>query len=313
MEHSDGMGVKMKKRDIGLTGLTVSEIGLGCASYWGKERFDESEAIKIVHTAIDKGVNLFDTGHSYSDGNAELRLGKAIKNIANKSDLVISSKAGTRIGNDGKLFKDFSPKWIRESCNLSLKTIGIETLPLFHLHGPSVSELSDELIEQLLKMKSEGLVRAVGVNTFDNNVLEKVLNLGVFDFVMPDYNILCKDREPLIEKFYTKGIGVIAGAALADSLYSNRVFKIKGIKDLWYLARALKNFRGKLIKGYSYRFINNVPNITGAQIALAYVLSNTKICSSVFGTTSEKHLIENLDAVNINIPDEIIRKIRLSK
>ena len=301
----------MKKNKIGQTGIYVSEIGLGCASYWGKERFNESEAIKIVDIAIDKGVNLFDTGHSYSDGYAEIRLGKALKNKRNKSNLVISSKAGTRIGNNGKLFKDFSPDWIRESCNLSLKKIGIEALSLFHLHGPSVLDLNDELIEQLIRLKSEGLVRAIGVNSFDNNVLEKVLNLGVFDFVMPDYNILCKDREPLIEKFYTKGIGVIAGAALADSLYSNRVFKIKGIKDLWYLARALKNFRGKLIKGYSYRFINNVPNITGAQIALAYVLSNTKICSSVFGTTSEKHLIENLDATNINIPDEIRKKINL--
>lgn len=303
----------MEKRQIGLTGIAVSKIGLGCASYWGKERFDEVQAIKVVSAAIDKGVNLFDTGHSYSDGNAEVRLGKALKNIPDKSNLVVSSKAGTRIGSDGKLFKDFSPKWIRESCILSLKRLGLETLPLLHLHGPSVLNLNDEVIDQMLRLKSEGYVRAIGVNSFENDVLEKVLALGVFDFVMPDYNILCKEREPLIEKFYDKGIGVIAGASLADSLYSNRVFKIKGIKDLWYLARALKNFRGKLIKGYSYRFINNVPNITGSQVALAYVLSNTKVCSAVFGTTSEKHLLENLAAADVNLSDDIMRRIRSKK
>lgn len=303
----------MEKRQIGLTEIAVSEIGLGCASYWGKERFDEVQAIKVVSAAIDKGVNLFDTGHSYSDGNAEVRLGKALKDIPNKLNLVISSKAGTRIGSDGKLFKDFSPKWLRESCILSLKRLGLETLPLLHLHGPSVLNLNDEVIDQMLRLKSEGLVRAIGVNSFENDVLEKVLALGVFDFVMPDYNILCREREPLIEKFYDKGIGVIAGASLADSLYSNRVFKIKGIKDLWYLARALKNFRGKLIKGYSYRFINNVPNITGSQVALAYVLSNTKICSAVFGTTSEKHLLENLAAADVKLSDDIMRRIRSKK
>lgn len=307
------MGVTMKKREIGLTGISVSEIGLGCASYWGKERFDESQAINIVNVAIDKGVNLFDTGHSYSDGNAEIRLGKALKNISNKSDLVISSKAGTRIDKNGKLYKDFSPKWVRESCELSLKRLGLETLPLLHLHGCSLLELNDELIEELLRLKSDGLVRAIGVNTFDTTVLEKVLNLNIFDSVMLDYNILCREREPLIEKFYSKGIGVLAGASLADSLYSNRVFKVKGIKDLWYLARALKNFRGKLIKGFSYRFINNEPNITGSQIALAYVLSNTKICSAIFGTTSEKHLLENLDAINTKIPNEVMEKIQLIK
>lgn len=152
-------------------------------------------------------------------------------------------------------------------------------------------------------------MKAIGVNSFDDNVLEKVLDLKVFDFVMPDYNILCKEREPLIEKMNSKGIGVIAGAALADSLYCNRVFKVKGIKDLWYLARALKNFRGKLVKGFSYRFINNEPNITAAQIALAYVLSNTKISSAVFGTTSGNHLLENLGAISIDLPDEIMRRI----
>ena len=301
----------MQKRQIGLTGIEVSEIGLGCASYWGKVRFDEVQAIKVVHVAIDKGVNLFDTGHSYSDGNAEVRLGKAIKDIPDKSNLVISSKAGTRIDNNGKLFKDFSPKWLRESCILSLKRLGLETLPLIHLHGPSVLNLNDEVINEMLKLKSEGLVRAIGVNSFENDVLEKVLELNVFDFVMPDYNILCRQREPLIEKFYTKGVGVIAGASLADSLYSNRVFKIKGIKDIWYLARALKNFRGKLIKGYSYRFINNEPNITGSQVALAYVLSNTKVCSAVFGTTSEKHLLENLAAADVKLSDDLMRRIRL--
>jgi len=165
----------VKQRKIGLTGISVSELGLGCASYWGKERFDESEAMRIVSTAIDQGVNLFDTGHSYSEGNAEVRLGKALKNIQDKSDLVISSKAGTRISNKGKLYKDFSPNWIRESCKLSLKRLGLESLPLFHLHGPAVSDLNDELIDELLKLKAEGLVRAIGVNSFDDNVLEKVL------------------------------------------------------------------------------------------------------------------------------------------
>ena len=102
---------------------------------------------------------------------------------------------------------------------------------------------------------------------------------------MLDYNILAQDREPMIDKLYAKGIGVIAGAALADSLYSNRIFQIRGVKDLWYLARALKNFRGKLIKGRSFQFVNNIPNMTGAQIAIAYVLKNQKISSAIFGTT----------------------------
>jgi len=300
----------MKQRKLGKTDIHVSEIGLGCASYWGKEKFSEKAAINIVAKAIDKGVNLFDTGHSYSDGNAEVRLGKALAGIRDKSKIAISTKAGTRIADNGKLYKDFSPEWIRESCHQSLTKIGIDSIALFHLHGPSVSDLSTEVLEELRKLKSEGLIQSIGVNSFDDVVLKRILELDSFDFVMPDYNILAREREPLIDKFYEKGIGVIAGAALADSLFSNRIFKIKSSKDLWYLARALKNFRGKLIKGFSYRFMNDYTEITGPQIALAYILQNKKITSAVFGTTSEKHLLENIAAAEMKLADDILNKIR---
>jgi len=96
----------MNNRILGTTNIEISEIGIGCASYWGKKNFSEKEAIKVVHTALEKGINFFDTGHSYSDGNAEPRLGKALKDIVNKNELNISTKAGTRIGNNKKLYKD---------------------------------------------------------------------------------------------------------------------------------------------------------------------------------------------------------------
>jgi 1-deoxyxylulose-5-phosphate synthase len=303
----------MKQRRLGKTNIYLSEIGLGCASYWGKEKFDEAQAISVVSKAIEYGVNLFDTGHSYSDGNAEIRLGKAIAHVKDKSSLAISTKAGTRIAPTGKLYKDFSPEWIRESCQLSLTKIGVSHISLFHLHGPSINDLTSAMLTELLKLKSEGLVQAIGVNSFDDAVLNRVLELECFDFVMPDYNVLTREREPLIEAFYEKGIGVVAGAALADSLFSNRIFKIKSFKDVWYLARALKNFRGKLIKGFSYRFINSYEEMTGPQIALAYVLENPKITSAVFGTTSDKHLLENIAAADMKLANDILNVIRSRK
>ena len=299
----------MEKRRVGLTNIYVSSIGIGCASYWGKEHFAENKAIAIVHKAIEKGVNLFDTGHSYSNGNAERRLNKALHGIKNKETLVISTKAGTRIENKGKLYKDFSPKWIRASCQQSLTTLGIDSIALFHLHGPTIHHLTPELLDELNKLKTEGLIQAYGVNSFDDDVLHYVLQMNFFDFVMPDYNVLSCEREPLIASFFQKGIGVLAGAALANSLFSNRVFKIRKAQDVWYMLRALKNFRNKLIKGMSYRFMNHYEEITGAQIALAYVIQNKNIASAVFGTTDEVHLNENLLASEIILPKEILTKI----
>jgi len=300
----------MKLRQLGSSDIFLSEIGLGAASYWGKKHFSEKQAIKVIHTALDNGVNFLDTGHSYSDGNAEIRLGKSLKNISNKNELNISTKAGTRIGNKNKLYKDFSTKWIEESCHLSLKQLGLEQLPLFQLHGPKRSDLTDELFEKLLKLKQEGKIKSIGINSFDTDVIENMLTLDIFDFVMLDYNILMQNREPLIEKLVQHDIGVIAGAALADSLYSNRVFKLKGFKDIWYLARALKSFRPQLIKGLSFRFINKIENMSASQIAIAYILNNPNITSAVFGTTSESHLLDNLQGSEITLPDELIFKLK---
>ena len=84
----------MRYRALGRTGLTVSEIGFGCASWWGQKAFPEREAIALVEAAVEGGVTFFDTGAAYSGGNAEPRLGRALKGV-DASRLVIATKAGT--------------------------------------------------------------------------------------------------------------------------------------------------------------------------------------------------------------------------
>ncbi len=92
----------MRYRALGRTGLTVSELGFGCASWWGKPRFEERTAIGLVHEALDRGVTLFDTGASYSAGEAEPRLGRALKG-RDTSSLVIATKAGTYHAGGGRI------------------------------------------------------------------------------------------------------------------------------------------------------------------------------------------------------------------
>ena len=92
----------MQYRALGRTGLQISEIGLGCASFWGMKRFDETTAVRLVHAAIDRGVTFFDTGPAYSGGNAEPRLGRALASHGKRKDLVIATKAGSRADQRGR-------------------------------------------------------------------------------------------------------------------------------------------------------------------------------------------------------------------
>lgn len=209
----------LKKRKLGDTDIYLSELGYGCASLWGKPRFvSEEDAKKLFFTAYDNGIRFFDTGHSY--GIAEERLGRCIKELGAglRQDVVISTKCGTRISPGGGYYHDWSVGWMQRSVALSMKRLHVKHIDMLQVHGPNIKEISDEMLDWLYKLKSDGIVRAVGINTFDTEVLTYVCRNRLFDFVMLDYNILRQDREPLISKLYHNKIGVIAGAPLAQSL-----------------------------------------------------------------------------------------------
>lgn len=296
-------------RPLGKTGLMLSCMGFGCASVWSKNFITDQQAMEIFEQAYQLGIRYFDTSHSYDL--AEGRIGKILREskIVKREDLILSTKCGTRIINK-KYVHDFSPAWARESIRISLERMGIDYVDMFLLHGPQVSDLTEEYLNTLREFKEQGLTKAIGINTFDTDVLEYIRDTRCVDFVMLDYNILRQDREPLLQQLHDNGIGIIAGAPLAESLYSNRIFKIRKLKDVWYFLRAVVKFRGQLIKGRKFTFINSVPGMSGAQIALRYVLDNPNVTTAVFGTTTPAHLADNVGALNVAIPEDILKRIK---
>lgn len=298
----------MLTRPLGSTGLTISEIGFGCASWWGQKAFDERAALALVHAALDHGVSFFDTGPAYSGGQAEPRLGRALKGRA-LADLVIATKAGT--WHDGsRIVRDFRPQAIAASVERSLRNLGLETLPLLQLHGPAIAELNDEMLTMLEGLKRRGLVRALGANSFDPAVAGHVAALPTFDVVMIDYNVLRPERAPLIAAAAAAGKGVLAGMPLAMGHTNGQMLKIRAPRDIWYALRALKNHRADILKGARFAFLAQTPGMTASQAALAYVLADPHVSCAVVGTTRMHHLLENMAASGRRLPDETMARIR---
>lgn len=295
----------MRYRPLGKTGLTVSEIGFGCASYWGKPAFPEARAIGLVRQAVDLGVTFFDTGASYSAGEAEPRLGRALKGL-DASELVIASKAGTYHAGGGRIARDFSARAIVASVEQSLKNLGIERLSLLQLHGPAAAELTDELLFALERLKARGLIQALGANSFDPAVIDHVLGLSAFDVVMVDYNVLRPERGALVDRAAAAGKGVLAGMALGMGHIGVKVARLKGPQDLWYAARALMKHRGEVRRGLRFGFLT-------PQQALAHVLENPKIACAVIGTTRAEHLAQNAAASGLELPPPIRARIRAAQ
>ena len=299
----------MLYRPLGATGLSVSEIGFGAASWWGKPAFAERKALGLVHAAIDGGVTFFDTGASYSAGEAEPRLGRALKG-RDAAKLVVATKAGTFHAGGGRIERDFSPQAITASAERSLAILGLEMLPLLQLHGPAIGELTDELRSALAGLKTRGLVQALGVNSFDPAVIDHVAGLPDFDVVMVDYNVLRPEREALIARAAGAGKGVLAGMALAMGHTGFQVARLRGPQDLWYAARGLARHRAEVAKGARFGFLGRVEGMTGSQAALAYVLANPHVACAVVGTTRLAHLHENLAASGMILPAKVVARIR---
>ncbi len=294
----------MKTKPLGNTGHLISVMGYGCGGYWGYEVFKEKDASRLVHLAMDGGVNFFDTGSSYSGGNAEKRLGRILKGV-DKSNLIIGTKAGTVI-RDGKLTKDYSRASIINQVESSLKNLGLDKLPLLQLHGVPMQGM-DEVLDTLSTLKQQGKIELAGASC-DGAALEYALSFNQLDVVMLTYNLIMKQAIKQIELAYSKGCGILVKSPLAHTLYGNDIFKAQKMSDIWYFLRAFKNHRSQFFEGRKYRFINNIMGWAAHEIALLYAL-HEKVSCVVTGTTDVIHMKRNIKTFEKEIPLDIKKMI----
>jgi len=293
---------------LGRTGLAVSGLGFGCSAYWARPVFPERQALALVDQAIEGGIRLFDTGPIYGAGLGERRLGQALRGVGDVPGLVICSKVGTHVSENGRVFRDWSADAIRTSVRRSLERLGLDRLQGLHLHGPNVHELRSPLLEALEDLKAEGLIQFIGINSFDPAVIRLGLTLPVFDSFMVEYNLIHKANAALLDEIAASGAVAIVGSPIAQALFRPSFWPTNP-KAAWELGRALVRHRTDLAAARAYEFLNHLPDMTGAQAALAYVLRSPGVAAAVFATTSREHLRMNIAAAGLILPDELVERI----
>ncbi len=299
----------MEYRTLGNTNIKLSAIGFGCASIWGGTLISDSEAMRLFEEAYEQGITYYDTGHSY--GMAEERIGKVLKEsgIVKRENIIISTKFATRIVN-GKQVHDVSPVWIKESVDTSLRRMKLDYIDMLSIHGTRVSDFSDELFTTIDDLKKQGKIRLFGASMANNtDTISYVNRHRCLDYAFIRYNIMEQQLTELVKSMSDQGMGVIAGAALSENMFSNRVLKIRNKRDMWYFARMLAHFRGAFQRGRKYKFINSVDGMTGSQIALRWLLDNPCITSAVVGTTNVEHLRENVASIDKVLSQDVKDRI----
>lgn len=263
----------------------------------------------MVEAAIARGITFFDTGASYAAGNAERRLGLVLRNHRSRRDMVIATKVGSHVSPTGRRYKDWSHTAVRDSVQRSLERLGLSRVDLLHLHGPSLSDLTPELLDTLEGLRREGLVRFLGINSFSENVIRAGLQMPAFDSFMIEYNVLKKRNAALIDDIAAADRAVLVGTPVAQALFTGNVFDVTKPRNIWALLRALRHHRRELAAAFRYRFLNRVPGMSGPQVALAYVLRHPRISAAIFGTTQIAHLEENVAATGMTLPTALVERI----
>lgn len=287
----------MKRNHLGNSELMVSEVGFGCMSL----PLEQTTSTRLLHRAVELGINFFDTADLYQAGQNEVMVGHAFKGMRDK--IILASKVGNRLNDDGKTWRwDASPEWIKEEIHHSLKRLQTDYLDLYQLHGGTLEDRMDDVIATFEDLKKQGLIRHYGISSIRPNVIREWVKRSNIVSVMMQYSLL--DRRPeeeVLELLHKNSISVIARGPVAKGLLSSKpavTFQDYSQEEVTNVQRGLESLV--------------TSTRTKAQIALRYALSHPAVATTIPGASKEAQLEENARAVELS-SKELEQLKRLTK
>jgi len=212
---------------LGGTGLQVTAVCVGGAPLGGMpETFGydvpQDEAVSLVEAVLASPIRVLDTSNGYSNGESERRIGLGIARFGGlPPDVLVVTKVDPRDG-------DFSGRRVRESVRESRERLGIDTLPLVHLHDPEFYDWDDltspgGAVDTLVRLREEGIITHIGVAGGDTRVLSRYLDLDVFEAVLVHNRLTLVDRsaEGLVQRATAQGLGVVNAAVYGGGILAD--------------------------------------------------------------------------------------------
>ena len=286
---------KLQKRKLGQSDLFVSKLGLGCMSL-GTE---DNKAKKIIETALDEGINYFDTADLYHFGVNESIVGTTLKSV--RDQVIIATKVGNR-WEAGKTewWWDPSKQYIKEAVKKSLKRLQTDYIDLYQLHGGTIDDPIDDVIDAFEELKSEGLIKEYGISSIRPNVIRQYASKSSIVSVMMQYSLLDRRPEMILPLLSEHHISVVARGSVAKGFLTDRMLAnlsqhngalgVNAYLDYspQQIIEVLESIRQKLLANRQR---------TMTEIALQFNLANEGIASVVAGASTSEQVTENVKAV----------------
>ncbi len=207
--------------------LKASRVGLGTWAIggwmWGGT--DESQSIRTIHAAIDKGINLVDTAPVYGFGTSEQIVGKAVAQYGKRDQIILATKAGLEWDDaKKKVWRNSGPKRIRREIEDSLRRLQTDYIDIYQIHWPDPVEAFEQTAEAMEKLKKEGKIRAVGVSNYDPRQMDAFRAVSGLSVCQPPYNMFERAIEEEILPYCLKNnIATLTYGALCRGLLSGKM------------------------------------------------------------------------------------------
>jgi len=262
--------------------LVVNRMGFGAMritgpDIWGEPK-DPAEARRVLHRALDLGVNFFDTADAYGPNVSELLIGSTL--YPYPRGLVIGTKGGLTRPSAGEWTPDGRPAHLREACEASLKRLKLARIDLYQFHRIDPNVPLEDSVGELARLQKEGKIRHVGVSNFNVEQLARARKIVPVVSVQNRYNVADRASEDVLQVCAREGIAFIPWAPIA-----------RGSSD-----RLEQNASGKGLEA-----VAQARGVSVLQLAIAWLLAKSPAMLPIPGTSSVAHLEENVGAAQLQL------------
>lgn len=314
-------GVIMEYRQLGDAGIKVSVLGMGSYLTIGMS-IDDGTSQAIVQRAYDLGVNFFDTANGYNHGEAEKVLGKQLADFPRDS-LVIATKAWAPMG-DGPNDAGLSAKHLFEQCHASLKRLNIDYIDLYQCHRPDAGTPLEETVRVMEDLARAGKILYWGTSEWPAWLIAQANAIADRNHFrpaisnQPRYNLMYRQPEAeLFQYCRNNRIGNVVFSPLAHGVLTGKYTPGQAPAQDTRAADPAQNAvmmqmywsDEKLASAQKFKGIAESMGLKPSQLALAWTLRRPEISSAIMGASKVSQLEENIAAVEIDIPDDILKAL----
>jgi aryl-alcohol dehydrogenase-like predicted oxidoreductase len=303
----------MDKRRLGLQGLEVSALGLGCmgmSEFYGTT--DGGEAIATIHRALELGIDFLDTADMYGRGANEKLVGKA---IADRRDrVVLATKFGNVRNADGSREVRGDPAYVREACDASLRRLGLDSVDLYYQHRVDFRVPIEETVGAMAELVEAGKVRYLGLSEASPETVRRAHAVHPISALQSEYSLWTRDpEEGPLETCRELGIGFVAYSPLGRGFLTGQIRSPEDLEDDDFRRHNPRfqgeNFRRNLDLVARVEEIAAERGAKPSQIALAWVLSRGEDVVPIPGTKRVRYLEENAAAADVELTHEELARL----